>query len=90
MHGVDVAAVLQTVGDKVREVPGFEVAEEVVLSTFSFAKYLMWKDLQDRTDQLKVAPFVRHTIDTPREAYAGGARFIDAKEIDRSINNPTR
>ena len=60
-HGVDVAQAWAIVRQKVRNAPGFEVIEDVVLSTFSFAKYLMWKDLQDRSEQLKAAPFVRHS-----------------------------
>jgi len=85
-HGVDVARIWATVRHKVRNAAGFEVLEEVVLSTFSFAKYMMWRDLQDRTDQLKTAPFVRHTIDHPREPYEGGASFLDPRTIDRSID----
>lgn len=84
--GVDVARVWETVRTRVRETPGFEVTEDVALATFSFAKYLMWKDLTDRTDQLKTAPFVRHVIDTPREAYGGGARFLEPRRIDREID----
>src|SRR5690606_22145665 len=48
-HGVDVRQVWEQVRSRIREVPGLEVVEDVVLSTFSFAKYLMWKDLADRT-----------------------------------------
>jgi hypothetical protein len=85
-HGVDVAQVWKIVRDRVREVPGFELLEEVALSTFSFAKFLMWKDLADRTETLKVSPFVRHMIDTPRDPYSTGARFLDPREIDARID----
>jgi very-short-patch-repair endonuclease len=88
-HGVDVARTWEIVRQKVRNAPGFEVLEEVALSTFSFAKYLMWKDLQDRSEQLKAAPFVRHTIDHPREPYEGGASFLDPRTIDRAIDPAT-
>src|SRR5690606_24788826 len=40
--GVDVRWVWRYVQQQVRDVPGFEVVEEIVLSTFSFAKFLMW------------------------------------------------
>ena len=83
--GVDVKLIWETVRGRVREVPGFEVVEDVVLSTFSFAKYLMWKDLAERTETLKVSPFVRHMIDTPRESYAGGASFMEPCEIDDKV-----
>lgn len=84
--GVDVRRVWEMVRARIRDVPGFEVVEDAVLSTFSFAKYLMWKDLADRTAQLKTAPFVRHVIDTPRDPYAGGAAFLDPRRIDREID----
>jgi hypothetical protein len=88
-HGIDVRQVWDRVRARVREVAGLEVVEEVVLSTFSFAKYLMWKDLSDRTEALKASPFVRHVIDTPREPYRGGAAFLDPREIDREIDPAT-
>lgn len=83
--GVDVRSVWNHVRHKVKDVPGFEVVEEVFLSTFSFAKYLMWKDLTDRTETLKRTPFVRHLIETPRDPYPSGTKFLDPKEIDRNV-----
>lgn len=85
-NGIDVSRVWTIVKTRVRDVPGFELVQEVVLSTFSFAKYLMWKDLADRTETLKGSPFVRHIIDTPRAPYEGGASFLDPREIDRRIH----
>jgi very-short-patch-repair endonuclease len=84
-HGVDVRGVWDRVRTRIRETPGLEIVEDVVLSTFSFAKYLMWKDLRERTDALRESPFVRHMIDTPREPYTTGATFLEPHEVDRSI-----
>ncbi len=42
-----------------------------MLGSFSFAKYLMWKDLVDRTEMLKRSPVVRHLLETPRVPYQG-------------------
>src|SRR3546814_5032249 len=52
----------------------------------SFAKYLMWKDLSDRTAELKESPFVAHLIDTPRDPYEGSAEFMKPSEIDEKID----
>ena len=41
--GIDVLQVLERMRHAVRDTPGFEVADDTALSTFSFAKYLMWK-----------------------------------------------
>ncbi len=85
--GVDVQGIWHKIRNEVKNVEGFEVAEEVVLGTFSFAKYLMWKDLVDRTDQLKKNPVVRHLMDTPRDPYtadsAGDLPFPEPCEIDQ-------
>lgn len=83
--GIDVPLIWEWVKKAVRDVPGFEVTEEIVLSTFSFAKYLMWKDLSDRTEVLKQNPFVEHLIDHPREAYSNSAEFMKPDEIDTKI-----
>ncbi|MCE7509572.1 DUF3320 domain-containing protein [Alloalcanivorax xenomutans] len=81
--GVDVTGIWTRVRQAIKEVPGFEVVEDVVLGHFSFAKYLMWKDLVDRSEALKESPVVKHLLDTPREAYGSDIRFVDAKDIDR-------
>jgi very-short-patch-repair endonuclease len=80
--GLDVALIWKTVSHAVRDIKGWEVSDEVVLSTFSFAKYLMWVDLTQRTDQLRQSPVVRHLIDTPREPYASTVTFPVAKRLD--------
>ncbi|MEP9349145.1 DUF3320 domain-containing protein [Xanthobacter sp. KR7-225] len=69
--GVDVARLLATVRAAIRDVPGMEVVGDTALSTFSFAKYLMWKDLDERAGQLRENRLVRHLIDTPDAAFPG-------------------
>ncbi len=81
--GIDVAGIWNRMRLETKEIDGFEVVEDVVLGTFSFAKYLMWKDLVDRTDQLKQNAVVRHLIDTPREAYVSDVDFPPLRHLDR-------
>lgn len=81
--GIDVHGIWNTVRKAVKDAPGFEVTEDVVLGHFSFAKYLMWKDLVDRTDDLRKSPIVKHLIDTPRESYRSDIAFVDSADIDR-------
>uniref|UniRef100_A0A973WVA5 DUF3320 domain-containing protein n=1 Tax=Bradyrhizobium quebecense TaxID=2748629 RepID=A0A973WVA5_9BRAD len=86
--GIDVAEIWRSVRRHVKNIKGWEVTEQVVLATLSFTKYLMWKDLIDRTDILKRNPVVRHLIDTPTHTYAGGSgsSFIVANTIDQIID----
>lgn len=81
-HGLDVAGIWKAVAHAVKDIKGWEVAEDVVLATFSFAKYLMWKDLVERTGELRQNPVVRHLIDTPRDPYPGTVAFPDPRALD--------
>ncbi len=83
LSGVDVNGVWNKVRRAVKDAPGFEVVEDVVLGHFSFAKYLMWKDLVDRTEALRSSAIVKHLIDTPRDPYPSEIAFVDGAEIDR-------
>ncbi|AVI58428.1 DNA helicase (plasmid) [Paracoccus yeei] len=82
--GLDIARLLDILRHRVRDVPGFEVVEDCALSTFSFAKYLMWKDLVDRTDSLRESRLVAHLVDSPTEVFAGAAvPMPHPRDIDR-------
>lgn len=85
--GIDVAEIWRIVRRHIKNIKGWEVTEHVVLATLSFTKYLMWKDLVDRTDSLKRNPVVRHLIDTPTHAYEGaGQDFIDPVRLDDEVD----
>ena len=86
--GLDVDGIWNIVRQHVRDIEGWEVSEDLVLSTFSFAKYLMWVDLDARTEYLKNSPLVKHLIDTPRDTYLGnnGADFPRPEEMDRKCH----
>ena len=81
--GIDVSGIWGTVRKAVKEAPGFEVIEDVVLGHFSFAKYLMWKDLVDRSDALRKNAIVKHLIDAPRDPYPSEIAFVDGSDVDR-------
>ena len=87
-NGVDVPRLLASMRQAVRNVPGMEVVDEAALSTFSFAKFLMWKDLVERTDALRENRVVRHLIDTPEQAFQGSGGegiFRQERDIDRHL-----
>lgn len=67
--GFDLPRIFELMRRKVRDVAGFEVVEELALSTFSFAKFLMWKDLVERTDSLRESALVKHLVDNPTEPF---------------------
>ena len=69
-HGVDVPAVMEAWRKAVAPLDGWSVESEVWLGRFSFGKFLMWRDLTERADDLAKSPIVAHLI-------AGGGAFDD-------------
>ena len=82
--GIDVGRVLQAFRLAVAEIKHWEVREEAHLGLFSFTKYLMWKDLQDRTDQLKANRVVKHLIDHPGQAFERDGQVGEFAQLDLS------
>ena len=66
--GMDVQLILDTFRAKLRDIPGWEVIDEVALTNLSFTKYLMWKDLADRADALRTCELARRLLDGPNSA----------------------
>ena len=81
-HGIDVPKVLQAFRLAVRDITKWEVIEQAHLGIFSFTKYLMWKDLQDRTDALRANPVVRHLIDNPGQAFPSEESTDERERMD--------
>jgi len=84
-HGLDVQGIWNIVRFKIKEIEGWEVKEGVVVSTFSFVKYLMWRDLCERVDSLKESQVVKHLIESPRDMYTGtGVEFPEPRKLDQT------
>ncbi len=71
--GFDVPAIMDTFRSKLRDVRGWEVRDEVALTTLSFTKFLMWKDLADRADALRGNVVSRRLMDGPALDIAAGS-----------------
>lgn len=80
--GVDVAKIWQIFRLAVKEIPRWEVIEDVYLGIFSFTKYLMWKDLQDRTEHLKKNRVVNHLIERSRESIGASEDLESRHDMD--------
>ncbi len=85
-HGVDVPQVWGRVRQAIKDIKGFELIEEIVVSNFSFRKFLMWQDLKERLGALKNSIFVNHLIEQGGGGgYPNTASFVEAKDVDRRI-----
>ncbi len=79
--GIDLGGVFRIVRTALKDLARWDLAEEAWLGLFSFAKFLMWRDLQERSADLIQNAVVRHLVERPTEAFAGG--FPDGEPEDR-------
>lgn len=86
--GIDVDGIWNTVRRAVRDIPGFEVTRSVVIGTFSFAKYLMWKDLIDRAPQLMQSSLVKYLIERGKEnvVLENTGEIIEVDKLDDMVS----
>lgn len=87
-HGVDVPFILGTFREAVKKIDRWEIVENACLGFFSFAKFLMWRDLEERTEELLKNPIVSHLVNTPDLPFPDSGGFPDAERLDHS-HSPT-
>ncbi|MCR5413877.1 MAG: DUF3320 domain-containing protein [Kiritimatiellae bacterium] len=74
--GVDVGTILRIIRKAIENREGWEVVEEAVAGCFSFGKFVMWRDMTDRAEDLRRNPLVNHLV-------GGGGDFDDGIEVFR-------
>jgi very-short-patch-repair endonuclease len=79
--GVDVAAVLEAFRRAVLGQSRWEVETTACIGFFSFTKYLMWLDLQDR-EALLQSPVLEHLVERPGTAFAQDAPEFARERLD--------
>lgn len=80
--GVNVAGVFQLFRDAVRDLAGWEVKSEIWLGQFSFTKFLLWKDLADRLDDLTRNRIVNHLVNAAGTPYDNPPDDITPAQLD--------
>lgn len=80
--GVDVAKVLHDFRRLVRDRARWEVVDHATVSLFSFQKFLMWLDLEARTQDLLGSPVVRHLFEGGGESYGLAAPVVADQEVE--------
>ena len=85
--GVNVARVFQLFRDAVRDLAGWEVKAEVWLGQFSFTKFLLWKDLTDRLEDLTRNRIVNHLVNAAGTPYDNPPDDITPPRLDDQFNS---
>lgn len=80
--GIAVASILRTMRHAVRDIPRWEVIDDVRIGLFSFTKFLMWRDLAERAPDLMRNPVVDHLVNRPHERFDSGGSIPDSDRLD--------
>lgn len=84
--GVDVEGILNAFRKAIKDKNRWEVREIAVIGHFSFAKFLMWRDLQVRSGDLMRNKVVAHLINTPNLPFQGPRDFPDLDKLDEQYS----
>lgn len=80
--GVDAGRVLRAFRRAIRDIDRWDVLDTVGIGIFSFVKFLMWRDLAERADELVTNPVVDHLVNRPDQPFDPGASFPDPGRLD--------
>lgn len=83
-NGLDIELIFRNFRNAIRDVPKWEVLDAASIGLFSFNKFLMWKDLQEKADKLKENRLVQHLIDLPEQAF-DAEPLPDSAELDDKL-----
>ena len=72
--GLDVAKIFGIFRAAVRDLRGLCVSEDCMIGQFSFGKFVMWKDMTTRMDELRKNPLVDHLV-------KGGGLYEDGVKV---------
>ena len=80
--GLDVPQILRSVRQAVRDIDRWDVVDEARIGLFSFTKFLMWRDLNERVDDLMKNPVVDHLVNRPDQPFDPNGEFPRAELLD--------
>ncbi|MEN6520926.1 MAG: DUF3320 domain-containing protein [Armatimonadota bacterium] len=81
-HGIDVSGILTAFRKAVKMIDRWEVVDMACIGHFSFTKFLMWRDLEVRTEDIQKNKVVSHLINTPHETYKTSGELPDPDALD--------
>lgn len=84
-HGVDVEDIFDCLRSAISGLAGWEVSDTCAIGLFSFARYLMWRDLKDKQELLMRSPIVRRIAGSEAESICLPNDFPDPKRLDSEL-----
>ena len=85
-YGLDTQLIFNMVRRAITSKEGWEVVETCSLGSFSFTKYLMWKDLVSRRDDLMKNAVIRQIADENRTPFPEQKDFPAPAGLDNDVD----
>ena len=82
--GVDLDQVISEIRRAIAGRPGWKVLETSLITSFSFGKFLLWRDLQDNSDLLLERSTVRHIATAGRDTFFDPLSNLQTSDIDQT------
>lgn len=82
--GLDVAAILKNFRKAIRDLDRWDLVECAHLGLFSFNKFLMWFDLEERVDILMQNQIIEYLVKRPDRPFEEGATFPQSTNLDQT------
>ena len=83
--GVDVPLLLRRARESIQRMKRWEVVEEAHIGLFSFAKFLMWKDLEENKDALLANEVVKHLAEASNNAFPDRVGAVSPERLDDEL-----
>ncbi|MEM7755480.1 MAG: DUF4011 domain-containing protein [Planctomycetota bacterium] len=66
-RGIDLTLILRRYREAIKRIDGWEIRDTARLGMFSFSRFLMWRDIAARSDDLRKSDLVRRLVDADTE-----------------------
>jgi very-short-patch-repair endonuclease len=86
-HGIDLAGIFMRLKDAIKRIPRWEIQETAIIGHFSYSKFLMWRDLEERGDEILKNPLVAQLNNPEKNIFRDDTRFPDPPRLDKA-NKP--
>ncbi|NOU33607.1 MAG: DUF3320 domain-containing protein [Polyangiaceae bacterium] len=83
--GVDVCLLLRRARESIQRMKRWEVIEEAHIGLFSFAKFLMWKDLEENKASLLANAVVQHLAEGSNNAFPDRVAGVPTDRLDDEV-----
>ncbi|MFM1824385.1 MAG: hypothetical protein RI967_2651 [Planctomycetota bacterium] len=80
--GLDVAAILARVRERIRDCPGMTVVEQAKLGVYNFRKLPLYQEMEEFGEALGAHPVVGSLLDRSAAPAIRGARLVEPARID--------